>query len=103
MHETAVPTEDQNRPRSYVIRIQGHLDARWAIWFAGLTITPEGNGETHLAGPVADQAVLYGLLKKIRDLGMPLLSVNCGEADQTNTPNFKQPNEQAETNHDKHN
>ncbi len=58
------------------IRIKGHLDPQWAEWFEGLTITLEENGDTLLTGPVADQAALHGLLKKVRDLGIPLLSVN---------------------------
>ena len=60
----------------YQIRIQGHLGAEWTDWFEGLTITLQDNGETLLTGSVVDQAGLYGLLRKIRDLGMPLLSVN---------------------------
>jgi len=59
----------------YEIRIKGHLDSQWATWFDGLTITLEENGETLLSGPVPDQAALHGLLKKVRDLGMPLVSV----------------------------
>jgi hypothetical protein len=59
----------------YQITVKGHLDNRWANWFEGLTITREGNGETLLTGPVVDQAALHGLLRKVRDLGMPLLSV----------------------------
>ena len=62
--------------RYYEIRLKGHLEARWAEWFDGLTITLEENGNTLLSGPVADQAALHGLLKKVRDLGLPLLSVN---------------------------
>ncbi len=58
------------------IRIKGHLDPQWAEWFEGLTITLEENGDTLLTGPVVDQAALHGLLKKVRDLGIPLLSVN---------------------------
>jgi hypothetical protein len=59
----------------YEIRIKGHLDAQWMTWFDGLTITLEENGDALLSGPVADQAALHGLLKKVRDLGMPLVSV----------------------------
>ena len=59
----------------YQIRIKGHLGQQWADWFEGLTITLEDNDNTLLTGPVVDQAALHGLLKKVRDLGMPLLSV----------------------------
>ncbi len=64
-----------------MIRIKGHLDDRWADWFEGMTLTREDNGETLLTGPGIDQAALHGLLKKVRDLGMPLISVNCVEPD----------------------
>jgi len=60
----------------YQIRIKGHLGSGWTDWFGGLTITLEDNGDTLLIGPVVDQAALYGLLKKVRNLGMPLVSVN---------------------------
>jgi hypothetical protein len=60
----------------YEIRIKGHLGRQWADWFEGLTITLEEDGNTLLTGLVVDQAALHGLLKKVRDLGMPLLSVN---------------------------
>jgi hypothetical protein len=63
----------------YEIRIQGHLDMRWADWFEGLTITLEQNGNTVLTGPGIDQAALHRLLKKVRDLGMTLLSVSLKE------------------------
>ena len=66
----------------YQIRIKGHLGQQWTDWFEGLTIRLEENGETVLTGPVVDDAALHGLLKKVRDLGMPLLSVNRVEADQ---------------------
>jgi hypothetical protein len=59
----------------YQIRVKGHLGYQWADWFEGLTITIEDNGETLLTGPVVDQAALHGLIKKVRDLGMPLISV----------------------------
>jgi len=60
----------------YEIRIKGHLGSGWTDWFGGLTITLEDNGDTLLIGPVVDQAALYGLLKKVRNVGMPLVSVN---------------------------
>ncbi|MCB0162825.1 MAG: hypothetical protein KDI79_01275 [Anaerolineae bacterium] len=60
----------------YQIRLQGHLNRKWIDWFEGLTITLEDDGNTLLTGPVVDQAALYGYLKKVRDLGIPLLSVN---------------------------
>ena len=60
----------------YEIRLQGHLEARWAAWFEGMTITLADSGETLLTGPVSDQAALHGLLRKVRDLGLPLVSVN---------------------------
>jgi len=69
--------EKHNQHQCYEIRIKGHLDDRWAGWFEGLTITLEEDGDTLLTGPVIDQAALHGLLKRVRDLGMPLLSVNC--------------------------
>lgn len=66
---------DTDQPRVYQIRLQGHLGQQWADWFEGLTLTLEANGETLLTGPVADQAALHGLLKKVRDLGLPLVEV----------------------------
>ncbi len=76
----AVPREldshvGASQPMAYQVRITGQLDARWADWFEGLTITLDG-GDTLITGPVVDQAALQGLLKKVRDLGMPLVSVN---------------------------
>jgi hypothetical protein len=76
MSEMTVLPEYPDKSELYQIRIKGHLNQRWTGWFEGLTITLEDNGDTLLTGPVADQAALHGLLKKVRDLGMPLLSVN---------------------------
>jgi hypothetical protein len=69
------PETNPGEATVYQIRIKGHLDHRWTEWFDGLTITLEDNGDTLLTGPVVDQAALHGLLRKVRDLGMPLLSV----------------------------
>ncbi len=68
--------KDQAQPELYEIRLKGHLEARWADRFGNMTITLVENGETLLIGPVLDQAALHGLLKKVRDLGLPLISVN---------------------------
>lgn len=65
---------EPDQPTIYQIRVQGHLDSQWTDWFDGLTIMLEENGDTLLTGPVIDQAALHGLLKKVRDLGMPLVS-----------------------------
>jgi len=69
------PKTDQGEPMVYQIRVKGHLGPQWTDWFGGLTITLEDNGETLLTCPVVDQAALYGLLRKVRDLGLPLISV----------------------------
>jgi len=62
-------------PGRYEIRLRGHLDSRWAAWFDGLSLTTEKDGTTIICGPVADQSALHGLLQKVRDLGLPLVSV----------------------------
>ncbi len=70
------PKMNPGKPIVYQIRINGHLSSQWTDWFEGLTITLEEDGDTLLTGPVVDQAALHGLLKKVRDLGLPLISVN---------------------------
>lgn len=76
MSETQLSPEDHDEPGLYQIRLKGQLDARWAEWFGGMTITLEEDGDTRLTGLVVDQAALHGLLRKVRDLGMPLVSVS---------------------------
>ena len=77
MSSTFNTASDPGQPMVYQIRIKGHLGREWTDWFEGLTITLEDNGETLLTGAVVDQAALYGLLRKARDVGLPLLSVVC--------------------------
>lgn len=91
------PQTNPSRLAIYQIRIQGHLGHQWTDWFDGLVISLEENGDTLLTGPVVDQAALYGLLRKVRDLGMPLLSVNCvctSEEDRSNKEDDMSGNEQ---------
>jgi len=76
MSDEDSPERDTGQPMVYQIRVKGHLGRQWTNWFEGLTITLADNGETLLTGPVIDQAALFGLLRKVRDLGLPLLSVN---------------------------
>ena len=70
------PKPAPSQPMVYQIRLKGHLGSQWTDWFEGLTITLEDNGDTLLTGPVIDQAALHGLLKRVRDLGLPLVSVS---------------------------
>ena len=76
-------TSRGDRPEAgrYEIRLAGHLDARWAAWFDGLTVSHEVDGTTLISGPIVDQAALHGLLRRVRDLGLPLVSVTRDEAD----------------------
>jgi hypothetical protein len=69
-------------PGRYEIRLKGHLDSRWAAWFDGLSLTNDSDGTTVIHGPIADQAALHGLLQKVRDVGLPLVSVTQVEPDQ---------------------
>src|ERR1043165_735500 len=82
MSNTPNSKTDPRQPMVYHIRIQGHLGSEWTGWFEGLTLTREDNGETLLSGPVVDQAALHGLLRKVRDLGMPLLAVSRAQLSQ---------------------
>ena len=81
---------DPGQPMVYQIRLTGHLGLHWTDWLADLTITLEDNGDTLLTGPVADQAALHGLLRKVRDLGLPLISVTRALTDQIDEPDSKQ-------------
>jgi hypothetical protein len=90
MPSNSSPKPDPGQPNTYQIRIKGHLDTQWSDWFDGLTITPEEDGNTLLSGPVVDDAALHGLLKKVRDLGLPLLSVICVESGQADALDVKQ-------------
>ena len=78
-----------SQPVIYQIRIKGHLSREWTDWFEGMTITLEDNGDTLLTGPVVDQAALHGLLKKVRDLGVPLLSIWPAEPGQADASDVK--------------
>ncbi len=75
MTERQTPTPDRPEAGRYEIRLTGHLDAHWTAWFDGLAVSHESDGTTVISGPVADQAALHGLLQRVRDLGLPLVSV----------------------------
>ncbi len=77
MSEKHPSTADHYEPGIYEIRIRGHLDDRWAVWLEGLSFTHESDGTTLLDGPLTDQAALHGVLNRIRDLGLPIISVQC--------------------------
>lgn len=80
---------DSNEPTIYQIRIGGELGEQWAVWFEQMTLAPADNGDTFLTGPVVDQAALHGLLRKVRDLGLPLISVvqvQTGQTDDVDSP-----------------
>lgn len=91
MVNNSEPTKNPSQTVNYQIRIKGHLDSQWSDWFEGLTITLEDNGDTLLIGPVIDQAALHGLLKKVRDLGMPLISVCPVKTSQKDAANTNPP------------
>lgn len=81
---------DADQPLVYQIRLKGHLGQRWTDWFEGLMVTLEEDGNTLLNGPVPDQSALHGILKKVRDLGMPLLSVNSIDTNQASATDSNQ-------------
>ena len=82
---SAIPVGRPDSAPTYEIRLQGHLDARWAAWFDGMILTTADDGTTALRGPVTDQAALHGVLQKVRDLGLPLVSVTQLDPDQPRT------------------
>ncbi len=81
--------KESSQPVLYQIRVKGHLGHQWTDWFEGLTITLEEDGDTLLTGPVIDQAALHGLLKKVRDLGISLVSVSPVESGRSDMPDTK--------------
>ncbi len=86
MSETHASMGKQHESEQYEIRVKGYLGSTWDGWFDGLTITQEDSGDTLITGPVADQAALHGLLRKVRDLGLPLISVVQVEPNTANRP-----------------
>lgn len=85
MTERHTSRGDRAEAGRYEIRLTGHLDARWAAWFDGLAVGREGDGTTLISGSIADQAALHGLLQRVRDLGLPLVSVTRDETDPPTT------------------
>ena len=83
------PKTNSSEPMVYQIRIKGHLGRQWTGWFEGLSITLEDNGDTLLTGPVVDQSALHGLLRQVRDVGTPLLSVIRLQPDQADAPDVQ--------------
>lgn len=91
MSTTSHRESDKDIPIVYQMRLKGHLGVEWSEWFEEMTITLETNGDTLLTGPIVDQAALHGLLKKVRDLGIPLLSFNRINPDESTTINPQTP------------
>ena len=82
MTDQRTPTPDRPDAGRYEIRLAGHLDAHWAAWFDGMTVRHESDGITVISGPIADQAALHGVLHRVRDLGLPLVSVTRMEPEE---------------------
>ena len=101
MSEPHASTEDHHEPGCYEIRLKGHLDARWAESFEYMSFTHTSDGTTILSGPVVDQAALYGLLRKVRDLGLPLLSVIQVDPKPANGPDGNTDTDQHRSNKEK--
>ncbi|MEA2661885.1 MAG: hypothetical protein QOH08_1457 [Chloroflexota bacterium] len=83
MTDRPTPTPHPDEAGRYEIRLTGHLDAHWAAWFDGLSVGRDADGITVISGPIADQAALHGVLQRVRDLGLPLVSVTRVDGDQT--------------------
>ena len=82
MTEPLTPGPDRSESGRYEVRLTGHLDAHWTAWFDGLTVSHENDGTTAITGEVVDQAALHGLIQRVRDLGLPLVSVRKVDSDQ---------------------
>ena len=85
MTHRRTPTPDGPQAGRYVIRLTGHLDAHWTAWFDGLAVSNQGDGTTVISGPIPDQAALHGVLQRVRDLGLPLVSVFRIDGEQPET------------------
>jgi hypothetical protein len=98
MTDQRTPTPHSHESGPYEIRLTGHLDAHWTAWFDGLTVSSESDGTTVISGEIVDQAALHGVLQRVRDLGLPLVSVRQVEADQ---PDVASPTRDSAPTHDK--
>ena len=86
MAQQQPPNANRGEPVVYQLRVKGHLSADWSAWFDGMTIAQDADGATLITGPVADQAALHGLLRKVRDLGLTLLALSSSERGRPNRP-----------------
>ncbi len=86
MEQQQPPNANRSEQAVYQLRVKGHLSADWSAWFDGMTIAQDADGETLITGPVADQAALHGLLRKVRDLGLTLLTLSSSERGLLNRP-----------------